>query len=229
MPGENSKVIQKILFEKSDASYKEFTHKLVPNIRKERIIGVRLPVLRKMAKELVMLPLAKEFCRELPHEYLEENHLHGFLIELIQDFDTAVDEIEYFLPYIDNWATCDSVRPKILKKYPDKLKKHIVSWIASEKEYHIRFGVGLLLSYYLDSNFSADLLELVASIQSDFYYVNMMVAWYFATALAKQPLETMPYFCENRLSPWVHRQAVKKARESARISQVCKDFLKTLV
>ena len=220
--------MQKRLFEMQDLAYRDFHAKLMPTIDKNCIIGVRTPELRKYAKEVFREGGYKEFLGSLPHKYYEENNLHGFLIEQIKDYDNCIEEIERFLPYIDNWATCDLLRPKALKKYPDKLFDKIKKWIKTDHVYTIRFGVEMLMCYYLDDNFDKEYPKMVADIKSDEYYVNMMLAWYFATALAKHYDEILPYIENNKLSKWVHNKTIQKAVESYRIMPEKKEYLKSL-
>ena len=220
--------ITDFLLRNADEEYREFTAKLTPNIDKESIIGVRVPLLRKLSKKLKNTDVATDFLHSLPHSYLEENHLHGFLIEHSTDFDTAISLLEDFLPYINNWATCDTVRPKILKKHTDKLFEKIKLWLKSDHTYTVRYAIGLLNSFYLDEHFESEHLQLVAGIKSDEYYINMMIAWYFATALCKQYDDAVKIL-ENRTLPlWVHNKAIQKARESYRIDADTKAYLNTL-
>ena len=220
--------ITDFLLRNADEEYREFTAKLTPNIDKESIIGVRVPLLRKLSKKLKNTDVATDFLHSLPHSYLEENHLHGFLIEHSTDFDTAISLLEDFLPYINNWATCDTVRPKILKKHTDKLFQKIKLWLKSDHTYSVRYAIGLLNSFYLDEHFESEHLQLVAGIKSDEYYINMMIAWYFATALCKQYDDAVKIL-ENRTLPlWVHNKAIQKARESYRIDADTKAYLNTL-
>ena len=216
-----------LLFALQDVPYGDFTHKLIPTLPRERIIGVRLPALRKAAKDLTkQQPEAVAlFLNSLPHHYHEENLLHGFLIEQIKAFDKAIAYTEAFLPYIDNWAVCDTFSPKLFLKYPKETYTHILQWLKSPQPYTIRYGIGLLLSNYLDDYFESEMLSLVANIQSDEYYVNMMIAWYLATALAKQYEATLPLIQSQTLSPFVQNKTIQKARESRRISEEVKDFL----
>lgn len=225
---ENTNEITDYLFRNADESYRDFTAKLTPNINKENIIGVRVPVIRKLSKKLKDTDIAKDFLLALPHRYLEENHLHGFLIEHIKDYDKAVNLTESFLPYIDNWATCDTVRPKVFKKHTDKLYENIKLWIKSDHTYTVRYAIGLLNSFYLDEHFSIEHLRLVSDIKSEEYYKNMMIAWYFATALCKQYNDTIKIIESRTLSRWVHNKTIQKACESYRISNDTKAYLRTL-
>lgn len=221
--------IQESLFSMQDEKIRLFNAKLIPNLPLEKFIGIRTPVLRKFAKELYKNEpeKAKEFMKNLPHKYFEENQLHTFLIEQIKDYDECIAEIEKFLPYIDNWATCDSFTPKLLKKYPKELHKKIKLWIKSEHCYTVRYAIGCLLSYYLDEEFSPKDLELIAKIKSEEYYINMMIAWYFSFALIKQYDATIGYIEEKRLGDFVHRKTIQKAVESLRISDERKEYLKS--
>lgn len=220
--------IKQRLFELQDLGYRDFHSKLIPNIDKETVIGVRTPQLRRLAKEFSKRSDIEIFLRELPHEYYEENNLHGFIIENIKDYNTAIEETELFLPFIDNWATCDMITPKIFKKHLEELYKRIEVWINSGQTYTIRFGIGMIMNFYLDEVFSPESMELVAGVRSEEYYVNMMVAWYFATALAKQYDKAINVLIERRLDTWTHNKAIQKAVESRRISGETKDYLRTL-
>ena len=220
--------IREKLMELQDIQYRDFTAKLVPNIAKADIIGIRTPVLRMMAKELSSAD-ADMFIKELPHKYFDEYNLHGLLLSQEKDFDRAISGLEQLLPYIDNWATCDIIAPRSFKRNTDKLLPHIYEWLGSNGTYTVRFGIGMLLKYYLDAPlFNPKYLEAVAEVKSDEYYVNMMIAWYFATALAKQYMDTLPYIEGHRLSDWVHRKAIQKSVESRRISDEHKQYLRSL-
>lgn len=220
--------IQEQLFALQDTKYRDFNSRLLPTVAPETIIGVRVPALRKLAKELGKTPEAEAFLRELPHVYYEENCIHGFLIEQIRDFSQCVAALNVFLPYVDNWGTCDSMSPKALKKEPELLLEHIRRWLASGHTYTIRFGILCLMRHFLDENFRTDNLERVAAIRSEEYYVNMMIAWYFAEALAKQYGAALPYLQERKLAVWTHNKAIQKARESYRITAEQKEYLKSL-
>lgn len=220
--------MQEQLFAMQDLKYRDFHSKLMPNIEKNKIIGIRVPMLRKFAKQISGTKEAWDFINVLPHEYYEENNLHGFLISLIKDFDICVSEIERFLPYIDNWATCDMLRPKILSSEPQKLLNRIMVWINSEHEYTVRFAIEMLMVHFLDDNFKKDYLEIVSSVHSDKYYINMMIAWYFAEALVKQFDFAVPFIENKILDKWCHNKTIQKACESYRISKEQKDYLKTL-
>lgn len=220
--------ITRFLFECKDESYKDFSSKLIPTIEKERIIGVRTPKVRALAKALKGSEISYDYLSCLPHKYLEENHLHGFLIEYEKDFNKALELLESFLPCIDNWATCDTIRPKVFKKHKEALYPYIKKWIKSPHEYTVRFAIGLLLSFYLDDAFDCSHLDLVASVKRDEYYIKMMVAWYFATALAKQYESAIPYIENNVLQKWTHNKTIVKSCESFRVSDSHKAYLRTL-
>lgn len=216
------------LFELSDTKYRDFNAKLLPTVNKATIIGVRTPALRKLAKEITGSTEAKNFMQELPHTYYDENQLHTFLISTCKDYDICMEQIENFLPYIDNWATCDQLSPKILQKNPQDLLLRIQKWLASEHTYTIRFGIKMLMSFYLDTGFCPQYLAWVASVRSEEYYVKMMIAWYFATALAKQYDAAVPYLEQKKLEQWTHRKTIQKACESYRITTEQKTYLRTL-
>ena len=220
--------IQARLFELQDTEYRDFHARLMPTVDKEKVIGVRTPVLRKYAGELSGQPEAQEFLKALPHTYYEENNLHGFLLEKIKDYDTCMGEMKKFLPYIDNWATCDGVAPKVFGRHKEELIKEIPGWLESGQTYVIRFGVNMLMRFFLDEDFKPEYAEKVAAIRSEEYYVKMVVAWYFATALAKQYDAVIPFLEERRLENWTHQKTIQKARESYRISPAQKEYLKTL-
>lgn len=220
--------LQKRLFELQDKSYKEFNSKLIPTVDPDTVIGIRTPDMRKFVKQFAKEPQAKEFMKELPHKYYDEYNVHAYLVSIIKDIDTAIAETERFLPYVNNWATCDTFAPKIFKKYPEKVYEKIKQWVKSDKTYTIRFGIEILMSNYLDELFKPEHPELVAAVHSEEYYVNMMIAWYFATALAKQYDAIMPYFEEFRLDTWVHNKAIQKCIESYRIDDDTKTYLRTL-
>lgn len=216
------------LFELRDPGYREFHSRLMPTIDKETIIGVRTPQLRKLAKEFGRMPEAAEFLKKLPHRYYEENNLHGLLIETIRDYEECLQAVNVFLPYIDNWATCDMLSPKVFGRHLAELLPQVKAWIDSGKTYTVRFGIGMLMRFYLDEEFSVDYARLVAGVKSDEYYVNMMVAWYFATALAKQYEAVLPFLKQHCLAKWTHNKTIQKAVESYRITDEQKVYLKTL-
>ena len=218
--------IQKHLFELQDMAYRDFHSRLMPDIDKETVIGIRVPMLRKYAKSIVGTELAEKFIKELPHRYYEENNLHMMLITRIKDYEKCLSEIERFLPYIDNWATCDFPAPKCFENHKEDLLPVIKRWIASSETYTIRYGIGMLMRLYLDADFDPEYVRIVAEVKSDEYYVNMMIAWYMATALAKQWDAVIPYIEEHRMSDWVHRKTIQKAVESYRITDEQKRYLK---
>ncbi len=220
--------VQKRLFELRDEKYAAFQAKLTPGIPEEKMIGVRIPLLRSFAKEFAKEPAAAAFLQVLPHQYYDEDMLHCLLISHMKDYDACVMEIERFLSFVNNWAVCDIMSPKVLKKRLPETLDRIVKWAASGETYTCRFGVEMLMSFYLDEHFKPEYLEIPAVIQSEEYYVNMMLAWFFATALAKQWEATIPYLTENRLGDWVHNKTIQKAVESYRISDEQKTYLKTL-
>ncbi len=214
------------LFSLQDIKYREFHSRLMPNIDPERIIGIRIPELRKLAKELVNNGKAEAFIKNLPHYYYEENNLHAFIIEQIRDYDLLIKELDRFLPFVDNWATCDSLRPKAFKNNSDRLITDAFRWMSSSHEYTVRFGIEVMMLYYLDGNFKKDFPKRIAELESDKYYINMMIAWYFATALAKQWDAVIPFIEKNQLSPWINNKAIQKAAESFRITPEQKKYLK---
>lgn len=216
------------LFEMQDIKYRDFQAKLIPTIDREKIIGVRTPDLRKYAKQLSRRDDKDSFLNSLPHKYFEENALHSFIISEEKDFDTAIAKTEKFLPYIDNWATCDQFIPKVFAKNTEKLLPRINEWIASDKTYTVRYAVGLLLKFFLDEKFTPEYLETAASVKSEEYYINMMIAWFFAEALAKQYEDAAVYIEKRRLNKFTHNKAIQKAIESYRISDEKKAYLKTL-
>lgn len=216
------------LSELSDPTYRDFHAGLIPNISPETILGVRVPALRKLARELRGSAEAQEFMAALPHEYYDENCLHGLLINDIKDFGATVSALDAFLPYVDNWAVCDLISPRSFKSRPPELAAHVRRWLDSIHSYTVRFGIGVLMSFYLDEGFEPAQLEAVAERCCEEYYVNMMVAWYFATALAKQPEAALPYIENRRLSRWTHNKAIQKSIESRRIPDETKAYLKTL-
>ena len=222
------KAVEELLFGLRDPDYAAFQARLTPTVEKERFIGVRVPEVRKLAKQLKNSPLAEEFLRELPHRYYDENMLHGLLISEIREYETAIRETDRFLPYVDNWAVCDIMSPKVFAKHKTELLEKIRVWARSEKTYTVRFGLEMLMSHYLDADFAPEFLEIPAAVRSDEYYVNMMIAWFFATALAKQWDAAVPYLEQKRLSEWVHKKTVQKAGESYRLTNEQKAYLKTL-
>ncbi len=220
--------IRRELFRLRDESYRAFQAKLIPTTDPDTIIGVRTPALRKYAKELAQREDAADFLRDLPHRYFDENQLHAFLLSEMKDFSRCIEEVNRFLPYIDNWATCDQLSPRVFRKHRTELLGHIRVWLSKEETYTIRFAIGMLMQHYLDEDFDPVYPEMVAGIRSEEYYVNMMVAWYFATALAKQYDCAVPYIENRRLAPWTHQKAIQKAVESYRITPERKAYLRSL-
>lgn len=220
--------VLKRLFEMQDKDYALFQGKLVPNIESKLMIGVRVPLLRKFAKELIKENGQEGFLQELPHKYYDENMLHAILLSEMKDYGDCIKRVNEFLPYVDNWAVCDILSPKVFKKNKDDLLNEIYKWSKSEKTYTCRFGVGMLMSFFLDGDFKKEYLKLPANIKSEEYYINMMIAWFFTTALTKQWEYTLPYIEEGRLATWVHNKTIQKARESYRIDKEKKEYLSSL-
>ncbi len=225
---EMTRDVQKRLFEMRDTGYRDFHARLIPTVKKEKIIGIRTPMIRKFAKEFGKTEESEMFLKALPHQYYEENNLHGLLIEQIRDYDKCLKELERFLPHIDNWATCDLLALHMMKKHRDIFIREIYRWMESDKPYIIRFGISMLMRHYLDEGFKPEYPEKVATIRSEEYYVNMMRAWYFATALAKQYEKILPFLEEQRMDIWTHNKTIQKSIESYRITQEQKDHLRTL-
>ena len=216
-------ILKEHLFSLRDEQYRLFLAKLIPNIAPATILGVRTPELRKLAKQIAD---KGSFLTALPHKYFEENQIHALILNDEKDFEKAVREVEVFLPYVDNWATCDQLRPKVFSKHREKLLPHIRCWLNSEHVYTIRFGIEMLMCHYLDDHYRPEYPALVASVTHEDYYVRMMAAWYFATALAKQHEAVLPYITEHRLGKWTHNKAIQKAVESYRITPEQKNQLK---
>jgi len=216
------------LFKLQDVEYRDFQKKLIPTVDPDTVIGVRTPELRKLAKQMRGTPEADAFLEVLPHEFFDENQLHAFLISEEKDYDRCIRRVEVFLPHIDNWATCDQMSPKVFKKHKDDLLTRIRKWMKSDHPYTVRFAIGMLMQHYLDDDFDSIYPEMVSKIRSEEYYVNMMIAWYFATALAKQYEAAVPYLEKQKLDVWTHNKAIQKARESYRITSEQKEYLKTL-
>ena len=222
------KSIEKKLFELRDEEYAKFQAKLTPSVDAGLFIGVRVPEVRKLAKQLKNDSDALKFLKELPHKYYDENMLHGLLVSEISDYDQAIKETDKFLPFVDNWAVCDIMSPKVFKKHKPELIKKIKEWSESSETYTIRFGIEMLMSHFLDDDFQPDYLKIPAKVKSEEYYVNMMVAWFFATALAKQWDSTIPYIEKKKLNKWTHNKTIQKAIESYRITDEQKEYLRTL-
>ena len=220
--------IQNTLFALRDPAYQAFQSKLIPTMDPALVIGVRMPALRKLAKELAGTPDAEVFLKELPHRYYEENNLHGLLISALPDYAAAAAALEDFLPHVDNWATCDLLSPRAFRRHPPELPEQIRRWIRDEQPYTVRFGLGMLMQFYLDGEFRPAYLDLAAGVRREEYYVRMMAAWYFATALAKQYDAAIPYLEERRLDRWTHNKTIQKAVESFRITPEQKAYLQQL-
>ncbi len=224
----NKADLHRKLYDLQDLKYRDMQIKIIPTVEPESVIGVRTPELKSIAKDILKDGNYKGFLEELPHRYFEENQLHAFIISGIKDLNECMVDLETFLPYVDNWATCDQMSPKIFKKHKDVLFSHIKEWVNSEKTYAVRFGVGMLMEHFLDDDFDPLYPELVAKLRSEEYYVNMMIAWYFATALAKQYESILPFIEEKRLDDWTHNKAIQKSLESRRITEEQKLYLKSL-
>ena len=220
--------IQNELFKLQDVKYRDFQAKLMPTINPESMIGVRTPELRKLAKQLAKRDDIDEFLDVLPHKYFDENQLHAFIISGMKDYEKCLERLEAFLPFVDNWATCDQMSPKIFKKHRAELVQKIDKWIESDYTYTVRFAIGMLMEHFLDEDFDIVYADMVADVHSEEYYINMMIAWYFATALAKQYDAIVPYIIEQSLDTWTHNKTIQKAVESYRITPEQKTYLRTL-
>ena len=220
--------LQRELFALQDPGYRDFTAKLIPTVEKERVIGIRTPALRAFARDFAKRPEAAAFFKELPHFYLEENGLHAALVNSIRDYDACIAALDAFLPFVDNWATCDSLGPACFKKQHRRLIGDVRRWMASDRLYTARFGIGMLMAHFLDGDFAPEQLDWVAAIETEEYYLRMMQAWFFATALARQYEAALPLLEQRRLEDWTHNKTIQKAVESFRISAEQKAYLKTL-
>ena len=220
--------IQKRLFELSDEKNADFSAKLTPGIDREKFLGVRIPASRKLAKEIIKENEHKDFLNSLPHKYYDENILHSILISEIKDYDECIKYVDEFLPYVNNWAVCDTMSPKAFKNKHERLMNDILRWVDSDQTYTIRFGLKILMAHFLDNDFKNEYLKIPAKIKSDEYYINMMIAWFYATALAKQWDSIIVYIENGVLDKWVHNKAIQKARESYRITAEQKEYLKSL-
>ena len=220
--------IQKRLFELSDEKNADFSAKMTPGIDREKFLGVRIPASRKLAKEIIKENEHKDFLNSLPHKYYDENILHSILISEIKDYDECIKYIDEFLPYVNNWAVCDTMSPKAFKNKHERLMNDILRWVDSDQTYTIRFGLKILMAHFLDNDFKNEYLKIPAKIKSDEYYINMMIAWFYATALAKQWDSIIVYIENGVLDKWVHNKAIQKARESYRITAEQKEYLKSL-
>ena len=227
-PKEVIQKVQQDLFTMQDLKYRDFHAKLMPTVDKDSVIGVRVPMLRAYAKKFGKTEEAKQFLEILPHQYYEENNLHGLLIDQMKDYELCIEELIRFLPYINNWATCDILSVKAVKGHLDSYIKNIYQWLESDYTYTIRFGINMLMRYYLEEEFKIEYPEKVAAIRSEEYYVNMSRAWYFATALAKKYDQVLPFLEEQKMDVWTHNKTIQKAIESYRITPEQKEYLRTL-
>lgn len=216
------------LMKLQDLKYRDMQIKIIPSVEADAIIGVRTPELRKLAKQFAKREDVSDFLNDLPHKYFDEDQLHAFIISEMKDYEACMAELEKFLPYVNNWATSDQMSPKVFKKNKADLLKHVNKWIKSKETYTIRYGVGMLMEHFLDEDFDLKYPEKVSKLRSDEYYVNMMIAWYFATALAKQYEAVLPYIEEKKLDVWTHNKAIQKSVESYRITPEQKEYLKSL-
>ncbi|MCR4607049.1 MAG: DNA alkylation repair protein [Oscillospiraceae bacterium] len=220
--------IREELFRLQDTEYRDFQSKLIPTAGKETFIGVRTPELRCLAKQIAKRDDLCIFLEDLPHKYFDENQLHAFIISDTRDFNLCLERLDVFLHYVDNWATCDQMSPKVFKKHRNELAGPIKKWITDEHCYTVRFGIGMLMEHFLDNDFDPSYLELVAEVVSEEYYIKMMKAWYFATALAKQYDAAIPYLENKRLDTWTHNKTIRKAIESYRVGPAEKEYLRSL-
>lgn len=220
--------IRQSLFDLQDIKYRDFQVKLIPGKDTDMMIGVRTPELRKLAKQMLKREDIGEFLQDLPHRYFDEDQLHAFIVSGIKEYGKCMEELMRFLPFVDNWATCDQMSPGVFKKHKPELLTQIREWLGSEHTYTVRFGIGMLMQHFLDDDFDPAYPELVAGVRSEEYYINMMTAWYFATALAKQYDAALPFIEGRRLDPWTHNKTIQKAVESYRISDEQKEYLRSL-
>lgn len=225
---QTEQTIQSRLFSLQDVKYRDFQLTLIPSADADSVIGVRTPAIRALAKELAGKPETANYLKCLPHKYYDEYNLHGAILSLMKDYDKVVAGLDEFLPYVDNWATCDMISPKVFIRHLTELREKIPQWINSGSTYIVRFGIEMLMTFYLDGEFSPEYPEWVAEIKSDEYYINMMIAWYFATALSKQWDAAVPFIQEKRLNKWTHNKTIQKAVESFRITSEEKVYLRTL-
>ncbi|MBO4911431.1 MAG: DNA alkylation repair protein [Butyrivibrio sp.] len=220
--------IREELHKHQDLKYRDLQIKILPSVKPEAIIGVRTPELRKYAKQLSKREDIQEFLDDLPHKFFDEDQLHAFILSEMKDYEKCIGRLEIFLPHVNNWATTDQMSPKVFKKHRAELLKYINKWIKSKKPYTIRYGIGMLMEHFLEEDFDIKYPETVASVRSEEYYVNMMIAWYFATALAKQYDAILPFIENRKLDVWTHNKAIQKSVESYRITPEQKTYLKTL-
>ena len=221
-------MLQKDLFGMQDVGYRQMQIKIIPTVDADSIIGVRTPELKKYAKELSGTDAAYDFLNDLPHRYFEENQLHSFVVSGIKDYDRCIGELCRFLPYIDNWATCDQLSPKVFKKHRPELLRSIREWIKDDRTYTVRFAIKMLMDHFLDEDYKTEYPKMVAKVRSDEYYINMMISWYFATALAKQYDTAITFIEQKKLDKWTHNKAIQKSVESYRISPETKEYLRSL-
>ncbi|MBE5959573.1 MAG: DNA alkylation repair protein [Lachnospiraceae bacterium] len=222
------KEIEDKLHDSQDIKYRDFQSKLIPNVDENYFIGVRTPMLRKFAKEISKREDVQDFLNSKPHKYFDENQLHAFIISDMKDYENCLNELKSFLPYVNNWATCDQMSPKIFKKYKKNLLEEIEVWLNSTETYTVRFAIKMLMEHFLDDDFKEKYLSMVAKVSSDEYYIKMMVAWYFATALAKQYDKAIPYIEQKKLDIWTHNKTIQKSVESYRITKEQKEYLRSL-
>ncbi len=220
--------IREELFKLQDLKYRDFQGGLIPGTELDYMIGVRTPELRKLAKTYAKNENVAEFLKDVPHKYFDENQLHAFIVSEIKDFNLCIEEVNSFLPYVDNWATCDQMSPKVFKKNKKELLNYIEKWMDSKETYTIRFAIGMLMQHFLDEDFDEKYMDRISKVRSEEYYVNMMIAWYFATALAKQYDAAIPYIQEKKLDTWTHNKTIQKAVESYRIDSDTKEYLRSL-
>ena len=220
--------IRERLFALQDVSYRDFQKGLIPGLSEDAMIGVRTPDLKKLAKEYGRKEETGEFLRDTPHRYFDENQLHAFIISGEKDFETCIRRVEEFLPLVDNWATCDQLSPGVFKKHRKELLPYALSWTESPHTYTVRFGIGMLMQHFLEEDFDPALAGKVADLRSEEYYINMMRAWYFATALVKQYRAVLPFLEKRQLDPWTHNRSIQKACESFRVSEDHKTYLRSL-
>ena len=220
--------IREELFKLQDLKYRDFQGGLIPGTESDYMIGVRTPELRKLAKTYAKNENVAEFLKDVPHKYFDENQLHAFIVSEIKDFNLCIEEVNSFLPYVDNWATCDQMSPKVFKKNKKELLNYIEKWMESKETYTIRFAIGMLMQHFLDEDFDEKYMDRISKVRSEEYYVNMMIAWYFATALAKQYDAAIPYIQEKKLDTWTHNKTIQKAVESYRIDSDTKEYLRSL-
>ena len=223
-----TKEIREELYKLQDVKYRDFQAGLTPTVEKNKAIGVRTPELKALAKKIAKRDDVEDFLKDLPHDYFDENQLHAFILSDMKDYDKCMTLLNEFLPYVDNWATCDQMNPKVFKKHKKELLAMADKWLLSEETYTVRFGIKMYMTYFLDEDFDLKYPKSIAKIRSEEYYINMMIAWYFATALAKQYDAIIPFIEKKKLDPWTHNKTIQKAIESYRITDEQKEYLKSL-